>query len=325
MNNYSRNLETQKIELHFEKSTYMALPDETKKKIKSNFLWSNYAKGWVSRAKGNNAWHAEQIAKELNLTFDGETGEKLTFAEQIEREQNRAADRAERMEERAEKAEQRSTSAYETAKEIGSFIPFGQPILVGHHSEGRHRRDINRIDNAMRKSCEESDKAKYYEDKAETAKRTAEGAQYTKPTYLSNRIKEARANLSKLNRYKEGKVYSYSEPKPISEEYANRLDIRIAEETEKLNFFTEKLAALGEIHTKESLKAAKVTHVKRRGTWYPIKSLNAQSVTILNWISIGTWTWKCTYEEIQGTKTAEDMMVINDRDGNEVKPTIKYK
>lgn len=31
------------------------------------------------------------------------------------------------------------------AEEISSHIPFGQPILVGHHSERRHRADIGRI------------------------------------------------------------------------------------------------------------------------------------------------------------------------------------
>jgi hypothetical protein len=31
------------------------------------------------------------------------------------------------------------------ARAISNGIPFGQPILVGHHSEGRHRRDVDRI------------------------------------------------------------------------------------------------------------------------------------------------------------------------------------
>jgi hypothetical protein len=46
------------------------------------------------------------------------------------------------------------------------MIPFGQPILVGHHSEGRHRRDIGRIDGAMRRGCESADKAREMAGKA---------------------------------------------------------------------------------------------------------------------------------------------------------------
>ena len=34
----------------------------------------------------------------------------------------------------------------ETAREKANSIPFGQPILVGHHSEKRHRRDLERIE-----------------------------------------------------------------------------------------------------------------------------------------------------------------------------------
>lgn len=77
--------------------------------------------------------------------------------------------RIEKYHELAEKNEKESTARFEAAKQIGSFIPFGQPILVGHHSEGRHRRDLERIDNNMRKSCEAADKAKYYERRAEFA------------------------------------------------------------------------------------------------------------------------------------------------------------
>lgn len=61
-----------------------------------------------------------------------------------------------------------SKSSFTRATAIGSMIPMGQPILVGHHSEKRHRRDIERIDNAMRASIEADKKAAYYADKAAT-------------------------------------------------------------------------------------------------------------------------------------------------------------
>jgi hypothetical protein len=44
-------------------------------------------------------------------------------------------------------------------REEASGIPFGQPILVGHHSEGRHRRAIERADTAMRRSIESQEAA----------------------------------------------------------------------------------------------------------------------------------------------------------------------
>lgn len=69
--------------------------------------------------------------------------------------------------ERAEKADKRSQSHYERHKDIASVIPMGQPILIGHHSEKRHRNDLKRIDNEMRKSIQESEKADYYRNKVD--------------------------------------------------------------------------------------------------------------------------------------------------------------
>ncbi len=42
----------------------------------------------------------------------------------------------------------------------------GNPILIGHHSEGRHRRWLERSGNKMRKSCKLSKISAYYHDKA---------------------------------------------------------------------------------------------------------------------------------------------------------------
>ena len=50
--------------------------------------------------------------------------------------------------ERAEKADKRSQSHYEKHRNIASVIPMGQPILIGHHSEKKHRNDLKRIDKA---------------------------------------------------------------------------------------------------------------------------------------------------------------------------------
>lgn len=50
-------------------------------------------------------------------------------------------------------------------------IPFGQPILVGHHSENSDRHYRNRIYRTFERSFEALDKARYYEAKAEAAER----------------------------------------------------------------------------------------------------------------------------------------------------------
>lgn len=80
--------------------------------------------------------------------------------------QEKKAARVTRYEELAQKAEQRSGAAYARSDEAVRHIPSGQPILVGHHSEKRHRAALERSHNAMRQSIAESDKADHYRRKA---------------------------------------------------------------------------------------------------------------------------------------------------------------
>ena len=56
-----------------------------------------------------------------------------------------------------------------TAHDMGSVIPLGQPILIGHHSEKKHRAHIKRIDAAYRRASEAEGKAAYYQKRAEAA------------------------------------------------------------------------------------------------------------------------------------------------------------
>lgn len=67
--------------------------------------------------------------------------------------------------ERVAKAEQKSKEHYSTYEKTSSIIPLGQPILTDHYSARRHRNDINKMDNAIRKSVAEDEKAEYYRNK----------------------------------------------------------------------------------------------------------------------------------------------------------------
>lgn len=53
-------------------------------------------------------------------------------------------------------------AAFKRAHGALAGIEPGQPILVGHHSEGKHRRAIERSDNAMRESIEAANAAKHH-------------------------------------------------------------------------------------------------------------------------------------------------------------------
>lgn len=82
--------------------------------------------------------------------------------------EKRREERILRYEKLAEKARIRSEQySNSNANKILQMTP-GQPILVGHHSEKRHRRLIEKAHNDIRKSIEESEKSKYYIDKIES-------------------------------------------------------------------------------------------------------------------------------------------------------------
>ena len=61
-----------------------------------------------------------------------------------------------------------SSSAMTASDRISNMIPFGQPILVGHHSQRRHERHIEKMQNDMRKSFTEAAKAERLEDRLKT-------------------------------------------------------------------------------------------------------------------------------------------------------------
>lgn len=75
--------------------------------------------------------------------------------------------RADRRREWADKAATRSTASLNSAHDAVAGIPFGQPILIGHHSEKRHRAAIKRQDQCMRRGVDEADKATDHNNKAD--------------------------------------------------------------------------------------------------------------------------------------------------------------
>lgn len=80
-------------------------------------------------------------------------------------EEKQAARKA-RLEERAAGAQDASNTVYKRARTMASVIPFGQPILIGHHSEGRDRNYRGKISRTFEKSFELSAKAEHYAQKA---------------------------------------------------------------------------------------------------------------------------------------------------------------
>ena len=108
---------------------------------------------------------------DLDATRYEATEEQLTPAtgERLRKiRQERQDRRAERLRERADAADRRAEKAHNKISEgERSFLRLGEPVKVGHHSEGRHRRLISRFEKATTEEFEERAKAQRLRERAD--------------------------------------------------------------------------------------------------------------------------------------------------------------
>jgi hypothetical protein len=237
---------------------------------------------------------------------------KQSFAERVEARVERKVDRAERYEGYAENASARSETRLNAAHNIAQAIPPGQPILVGHHSERRHRRDLERIDTNMRKGIEESKKAEYFSHRVGSLERDVQKITQAR-SYFMNQIEKEEALLRKHNR--NSVTFPKYDYKPL-----------IAECEEKLVYWRDKVAEVGEalkaqgvrIATPENIKVG--FRIKYTGTWYEVIRVSKKSVTIKNWLDVPKFTWKVRYVDIDDFRdpTAEEPQVGEQAKSDEV-------
>ncbi len=111
---------------------------------------------------------------------------------------DRAEDRADRFEGYRDRRMQDAEHAKEAVAAIADHIPLGQPILVGHHSERRARRDAERIENGMRRAVQLWRTSEYWQQRAQAAIRHAKYKE--RPDVRARRIKGLEAEQRKVQR-----------------------------------------------------------------------------------------------------------------------------
>lgn len=127
--------------------------------------------------------------------------------------QERAKSKAERYESWAASAESKSEAYFNKSHAITGNIPMGQPILVGHHSERRHRRDIEKSWSALGKGVEFMHKAEDHESKAEYWAKKASDINLSMPEsleYYEFKLEEAKARHEGLKNGTIKREHSYS-------------------------------------------------------------------------------------------------------------------
>ena len=110
----------------------------------------------------------------------------------------RAADRADRFEEYRDSRADDADRAREQVEQIGRRFEFGQPILIGHHSEKQARKDAEKIKSGMRRAVRPWETSQYWQDRAAGAIRHAKYKEL--PAVRARRIKGLEADKRKRER-----------------------------------------------------------------------------------------------------------------------------
>lgn len=214
---------------------------------------------------------------------------RQSYAEQVESKVERDLVKAERYERYAVNAETRAESHYKTVRTIGSAIPLGQPILVGHHSERRHRRDLERMEQNMCRAVEESKKAVYLKGRALNLSHSQERLENRK--FIGNRIGDAEKAIRQFSKW------------------ADETNPRLVHAREKLAFWQNQLAAIeakrkeegGSVASPETIKVGDLVYYI--GSWMPVVRVNRKTVTVSHWLNIPTFHYKIEYTGIEKFKS----------------------
>lgn len=251
---------------------------------------------------------------EVTLTIDN--ADRRSFSDAEKEREEKAEGRAERFGGYAASAAQNSEAAWKSSHEISERFAFGQPILIGHHSEGRARRDHARMDNAMRKSIGERDRAAHWTGRAQAA---ANYERFTKdPGRTLRRLDKLRADLRAVEKWQRGesaKGFSRSPADPELETERQELTEEIAHWEQVI-----KNAEAGGFKMWSKADFTRGDFVLYRGTWYEVLRVNPKSVTIPH-IHNGVgqrvvraadnrhdgWTWTAPYDDVSGRKSADEM------------------
>jgi hypothetical protein len=274
------------------------------------FRWSSRAGAWVLPRNLRTPTRDANIARfRAALERAGvavaveDSGRTQSVAEAREAQRERLEARQERHEQVAERASAASDGAWERSRQIASFIPLGQPVLVGHHSERRHRRDIERMDRLDRKAIEDG-KA------AEQAARLAEGlrARLTNGDSVGTirrRLDRLRAELRGVERSLDGtgRATMHTTPTAATGEHRERLLARQAALAEEIGLDEQALAQAAASGTRiwtrdDFIKGDEVFSV---GQWLPVVKVNARSVTVPHPFMTGETATR-PYDKITGRR-----------------------
>ncbi|GHH54962.1 DUF3560 domain-containing protein [Streptomyces candidus] len=231
-----------------------------------------------SQDKEADMWRINRAAEALRaagheVTIEIDEDRRRSFAEAEAAREERADERADRFSDRAGRAVASADGRRAAADQLSQRFEGGQPILVGHHSEGRARRDAARIDNNMRKSFEDRDRAGYWSDRTRAAENYA--AYRNDPHRTLRRLEKLRADLRGQERH---------HAEAVEKGYSS-----VDRHARNIQDYTEEIAYWEAIVEKAKAEGVKVwgpgdfapgDFVRYLGDWYEVVRVNPKSLSV---------------------------------------------
>jgi hypothetical protein len=253
----------------------------------ARFKWSRNLGSWYlpnSRgraAKRGNIEHLQTLLEAAGFTVEVEI-EEYDPARAFETLQTHGEERADMHAGRADREHARSDARYQASHEAVRGIEPGQPVLVGHHSQRRHERDLNRSHDHMSASIAHTRSAERSAGRAAEVQRRTERRE--NPVVMGRRIERLEADQRTLERRLKGAGE------------APRRRAELADIIAEIAFLQQQIAASGvKQYTREDLQPGDA--VKIRGSWREVVKTNAKTVAVKTGYS---WTDKYPYYEITG-------------------------
>lgn len=220
----------------------------------------------------------------------------------------RQEDRVTALDAKADRKAEAATAAWNKHMQDVSRLPEGgEPIKIGHHSEGRHRNALARADRSGRRGIEAHNDAEQAAYRATAAAHTT-GARYSVTT-VANRIDKLAADIRRVERQIVEDTYDNETGyRPATD---NEKQARAVRLTPKLDELRDQLAYWQSVRDEQIATGTATNYgpdtiskgdaVKTRGHWRRVARVNAKTVSVETGYS---WHDRVNYADIQDHRAA---------------------
>jgi hypothetical protein len=231
----------------------------------------------------------------------------------------RAGDRAERYADRSKAATANGERMREQTGEVYGALN-GTPVLIGHHSERRHRNLLDKLHAKEGRAFDEIRRGEYWANRARSAEGYQDGRENLGTTL--RRIETLEAEERLIRRRLDGTDQFMNYGEPATGEYGDRLTGRQADIAEELAYWRAHVAARKadgvKVWSREDF--TKGDFVQFLGKWYEVLRVNGKSVTIPAMINDGyvvtkangrlDWTDTVPYHKVTGRKSNGEIVAL---------------